>query len=123
PISMLYSTGEAQDRNEPKYERFFHEASVVAGDWLYIRKHMPLDMEGKTIVTNTTTEADVEFMRARGVKYLVTTTPVLEGRSFGTNALEAAIVAAAGTGRVLEDDELAAFVDRAGIGPEFRELI
>ncbi|MBP7095321.1 MAG: quinate 5-dehydrogenase [Spirochaetia bacterium] len=122
PISMLYSTGEAQESNEPKYERFFREASVVAGDWLYIRKHMPLDMEGKTIVTNTTTEADVAFMRERGVKYLVTTTPVLEGRSFGTNALEAALVAAAGKGRVLEDPELADFVDRAGIGPEFREL-
>lgn len=122
PISMLYSTGEAQTRNEPKYERWFREADLVAGDWLYIRRHAPADLRGKVIVTNTTTEADVDFMRERGVRWLVTTTPVYEGRSFGTNALEAALVAAAGKGRALDEAELVAAVDQAGIGPSIREL-
>ncbi|MCX7023034.1 MAG: quinate 5-dehydrogenase [Spirochaetes bacterium] len=122
PISMLYSTGGDQEKNIPKYEAFYREASIVAGDWLYIRKHMPEDMDGKVIVTNTTTEDDVAFMRKRGVRWLVTTTPVLDGRSFGTNAFEAALVAAAGMGRVLEDAELEAFIDRAGIEPTIREL-
>lgn len=122
PISMLYSTGDDQKVNRPKYESFYREASIVAGDWLYIRRHMPDDMEGKVIVTNTTTEEDVAFMKARGVRFLVTTTPVFDGRSFGTNAFEAAIIAAAGKGRPLEDGELAATLDAAGVGPTFREL-
>jgi hypothetical protein len=122
PISMLYSTGEDQTRNEPKFEFFYKEASVIAGDWLYIRKHMPEDMEGKIIVTNTTTEEDVAFMKSRGIRWLVTTTPVMDGRSFGTNAFESALIAAAGLGRVLEDAELEAVIEKIGFEPSLREL-
>jgi hypothetical protein len=55
----------------------------------------------KIIATNTTTAADVELFREAGIKYLVTSTPVLEGRSFGTNMMEAALIAASGKGRAL----------------------
>jgi hypothetical protein len=122
PISMLYSTGDRQRDNEPKYEPFFKEAAVIAGDWLYIRKHMPEDMGGKLIVTNTTTEEDVAFMKSRGVRWLVTTTPVIDGRSFGTNAFESALIAASGLGRTLSDAELSALIDKIGIEPSLREL-
>jgi hypothetical protein len=122
PISMLYSTGESQEENVPKYERYYQEATVIAGDCLYIKKHMPEDMDGKIIVTNTTTPEDTEFMRKRGIKFLVTTTPVLQGRSFGTNAFEAALVAAAGKGRILSDEELALILDEVGIEPTIQEL-
>jgi hypothetical protein len=122
PISMLYSTGPDQEHNTPGYDSFYKEAGVIAGDWLYIRKHMPADMEGKLIVTNTTTEDDVEFMKSRGVRWLVTTTPVFGGRSFGTNAFEAALIAAAGKGRALDDAELEAMIDTMGIEPSLREL-
>jgi hypothetical protein len=122
PISMLYSTGDDQKVNKPKYEKYYKDASIIAGDWLYIRKHMPADMEGKIIVTNTTTEEDVAFMKERGIAYLVTTTPVFDGRSFGTNAFEAALIAAAGKGRVLENAELASLIDEIGIEPTIRDL-
>jgi hypothetical protein len=122
PISMLYSTGDAQKVNTPKYEKYYKEASIIAGDWLYIRKHMPEDMEGKVIITNTTTEEDVAFMKSRGIRYLVTTTPVFDGRSFGTNAFEAALIAAGGKGRVLENDELSAILDGEHIEPTIRDL-
>ncbi len=122
PISMLYSTGDDQKVNTPKYEKYYKDASIIAGDWLYIRKHMPGDMQGKIIVTNTTTEADVAFMKERGITYLVTTTPVFDGRSFGTNAFEAALIAAAGKGRTLENAELASLIDEMGIEPTIRDL-
>ena len=83
---------------------------------------MPEDMTGKIIVTNTTTPADVEFLKERGVKYLITTTPVMDGRSFGTNMLEAALVAAAGKGRTLTDDELNQIIDELDLKPQIREL-
>ena len=122
PLSFLYSTGESQEVVVPKYENLYREASVIAGDWLYIKKHMPDDMEGKVIVTNTTTPADIEFMRQRGIRYVVTTTPVYEGRSFGTNALEAAITAVAGQNRALSCKELEDLIREIGVESEIQEI-
>jgi hypothetical protein len=122
PISFIYSTGESQEVVVPKYEKYYKEATVIAGDWLYIKKHIPEDMEGKVIVTNTTTTADIEFMRKRGIRYLVTTTPVYEGRSFGTNALEAALTAASGKGRALTAAELESLIGELNIESTVQEL-
>jgi len=122
PISMLYPTGESQDTNVPKYEKWFRFGSVVAGDFLYIRKHMPVDMQGKIIITNTTTEADVALLTERGVSYLVTGTPRIDGRSFGTNVLEAALIAYSDKGRPLTDDELAGLVKELDLQPNVQAL-
>lgn len=96
PFSLLYPTGSDQDRPpkvNPRMERLYAWADIVAGDWLYVRKYMPRDMRGKWIITNTTTPDDVALMRERGVELLVTSTPRLDGRSFGTNVMEATMVA------------------------------
>ena len=122
PIQWLYPTGEKQEKNEPKYESYYQWASVTAGDFLYVKKHLPLRMDGKVIVTNTTTAADVELLRTRGVKALVTTTPVYDGRSFGTNLLEAALVAVSGKGRPLTHAELDALIDQLKLRPQIQRL-
>lgn len=122
PLSMLYPTGEKQEKVTPKYEKYYQGNTVTGGDFLYVKQHMPEDMRGKTIVTNTTTPADVEFLKKRGVKYLVTTTLNLDGRSFGTNMMEAALVAVAGKGRVLKTDELNALIDQLGFEPQLQKL-
>ncbi len=96
PFSLLYPTGEKQNEREPKYEQYFNWATVVAGDCHYLWRHMPEQLPGRVIVTNTTTPSDQEFFKKAGIKYLITTTPVLDGRSFGTNMMEAALVAALG---------------------------
>ena len=96
PFKMLYPTGEKQEKTVSKYERFFRMAEVVAGDFHFIRRHMPREMHGKGVITNTVTESDVQLLRERGVSFLVTTTPNLGGRSFGTNVIEAALVAISG---------------------------
>jgi hypothetical protein len=83
---------------------------------------MPGDLTGKVIVTNTTTPEDVETFRRAGVKYLVTTTPVFEGRSFGTNMMEAALVAVSGRGRPLTWPELTELIDKLGFEPQLQEL-
>jgi hypothetical protein len=57
---------------------------------------MPEKLAGRTILTNTVTADNVEELRARGIATLITTTPSLGGRSFGTNLMEGLIVAAAG---------------------------
>ena len=122
PISMLYPTGQNQEKNVPKYEKWFHYGPVVAGDFQYIRRHMPLDMIGKTIFTNTTTEEDVKLLQERGVSYLVTSTPRFDGRSFGTNVLEAALIAYAGKDRPLTDAELRRLISSLNLKPNVQQL-
>ncbi|MBO9368580.1 MAG: quinate 5-dehydrogenase [Chloroflexi bacterium] len=122
PFEWLYPVGEKQEERQPKWEKYFQWATVIAGDCHYITRHMPERMDGKIILTNTTTQEDVDFFRRAGVKYLVTTTPVLDGRSFGTNAMEAALVALAGKGRPLSDAEIQELLDRLHLEPQLQQL-
>lgn len=95
PIKVLYPSGKAQERTRPKHGRYFEWADIVAGDFHFIRRHLPERLERKIIVTNTTTEEDVALLKERGLDVLVTTTPELDGRSFGTNVMEGVLVALA----------------------------
>jgi len=122
PFKWLYPTGAEQEKRTPRWGPAFDWATVVAGDALYITRYMPDRLAGKVIATNTTTPADVALFRQAGVTCLVTSTPVLEGRSFGTNMMEAALVAAAGKGRVLTTHELQALIDRLGLQPQLQQL-
>ena len=121
PMSMLfYGSGGAEA--EPKYQRYWQEADLIAGDFLFMRKYLPADLTGKTVVTNTTTAENIELLRARGVRQVITTTPRYEGRSFGTNLLEAALTAYAGQGRPLSDAELNALIDELDLRPSVQRL-
>jgi len=122
PFEWIYPTGEKQEKRTPKFGKYYAWATVIAGDCHYIKRFMPDDLSGKVIVTNTTTPDDVEQFKKAGVKYLITTTPVLEGRSFGTNMMEAALVALAGKGRALSYDELKEMIAKLGFEPQLREL-
>jgi hypothetical protein len=122
PFSWIYPTGEKQEKRTPKWGKHYAWATVIAGDCHYIKRFMPDDLAGKVIVTNTTTPEDVAEFKKAGVKYLITTTPVLDGRSFGTNMMEAAIVAVSGKGRALTWPELTEMLDKLGFEPQLQEL-
>ena len=47
-------------------------------------------------MTNTVTLQDVQMLKNRGAKLLVTSTPEFDGRSDGTNVMEALIVSLSG---------------------------
>lgn len=92
PYMWFYPLGAQQEKEpENKYPHLYEDAEIIAGDFLQIRHYLPPDMSGKIIVTNTTTLKNVEMLQKRGVHILVTTTPRLEGRSFGTNVIEATL--------------------------------
>ena len=96
PFNMLYPTGKKQEVQDEekikKYGHFYREASVIAGDYHLVRRYMPA-LNGQTIITNTTTADDVNFLKEKGAGCLVTTTPEFAGRSFGTNVIEGVLVA------------------------------
>jgi hypothetical protein len=117
PFEMLYPTGDSQDVNTPKFAEWYDWATVIAGDCHFIKQYMPARLDGKIICTNTTTSEDVALFQSRGAAWLVTTTPRIDGRSFGTNMLEAALVAASGLGRALTDAELSAMIAALKLRP------
>ncbi|MGI5942416.1 MAG: quinate 5-dehydrogenase, partial [Pelotomaculaceae bacterium] len=73
--------------------------------------------------TNTTTPEDIAFLKEKGVGTLVTTTPVYGGRSFGTNVMEAALVAVLGKpwAEITPDDYLE-LLERLNFRPRILNL-
>ena len=95
PISMIYPVGKQQEtfaELKDMHIRTYNWADIIAGDFHYIRRFLPAHIIGRTIITNTVTQNDIDLLKEKGVKYLVTTTPELGGRSFGTNVLEATLL-------------------------------
>lgn len=97
PFQFFYPTGKKQEKPpEPKYPQYYEQAEIIAGDFHFMRQFMPDRLDGKIVLTNTVTQANVDELASRGVALLITTTPDLAGRSFGTNVLEAALLALLG---------------------------
>ncbi len=127
PFHMLYPTGKKQDsQDEAKVQKFghyYHEAEVIAGDWHLVGRYMPEGLNGQLVITNTTTREDVLFLRQKGVGRLVTTTPELDGRSFGTNVMEAVMLVLLGNAwdEVRPEDYLS-LIERLDLKPRVLEL-
>ncbi len=125
PISIIYPTGKKQRDIVPDKltAPYYEEADIIAGDFHYIRKHMPDDMSGKIIITNTVTAKNIEEMKERGVAYLVTSTPEFGGRSFGTNVMEAVLISILGKkwDEVVPEDYLE-LISKLGFKPRIERL-
>lgn len=96
PFKWFYPTGEKQETRTPKHGKTFAEASIIAGDWHFIRRYAPDQMPGKTIITQTLRSADLAWLKETGARRAITTTPVMGGETFATNVMEGVIVALLG---------------------------
>lgn len=105
PVSWFYPMGSEQKTRTVRHAEYFLDNDIIAGDFHYIRKFMPDKLPEKIIITNTVTATDREMLRQAGVKMLITTTPRLAGRSFGTNVMEAMLVALKGSKKPLSAAE------------------
>ena len=79
--------------------------SIIAGDFHFLKRYMPPELPGKIVITNTVTRDDIRCLKECGVKTLITTTPEMDGRSFGTNILEALLISLAGSTRELSREQ------------------
>jgi hypothetical protein len=123
PIKYLYPTGKKQEKSNLKYVKYFQDADIIAGDYLAISQYMPQDMEGKIIITNTVTSSNVEDLKKRGVSYLITTTPELNGRSFGTNVFQATLLAISGKSpEELNPEDYLKLIEKIGFKPRIEKL-
>lgn len=91
-FDKLYPTGSNQEVIIPKHSKYYYDAEVLAGDFLYIRRYLPEKLNGQVIITNTTTPDDMKMLKEHGISKVITTTPDMGGRSFGTNVIEALMV-------------------------------
>lgn len=125
PFKWLYETEAdhtSEVQKESRHAELYRQADIIAGDYKYVRRYMPDDMAGKWVVTNTTTAEDVEFLRSRGVELLVTSTPRLEGRSFGTNVIEATMVALDQASSALAPERYLELLGQTGFAPDVQWL-
>ena len=122
PVSWFYPMGEEQEKRVVRHPEYFLENDIIAGDFHYIKKFMPDELPGKTIITNTVTAVDREMLREAGVKLLVTTTPCLNGRSFGTNVMEALLVALDGGKKALSAEKYLELLERYHIEASIESL-
>ncbi len=123
PFAWLYPLGDKQNAApQERFRRVYDEADVIAGDWHFLKRYAPAALPGKIVLTNTTTAEDLEFLRSRGVKTLITTTLRLGERSIGTNLLEAAMVAVEGASGELTRERYLQLIDEAGLVPSVIHL-
>ena len=125
PFKWLYETEAdhtTEVQGESRFADLYRNADIVIGDYKYVRRYMPRDMRGTWVVTNTTTAEDVEFLRSRGVELLVTSTPRLGGRSFGTNVIEATMVALDGASAALAPERYLELLATTGFTPDVQWL-
>lgn len=123
PFQWFYPTGEKQEVNTPKHQKYFDWADVIAGDWHFIRRYMPERLDGKIILTTSSRKSEVDLLQSRGVKTLITTTPEIQGEAFATNVMEAALVALLGRkpGDLTPEDYLSKLRE-LGWKPDIKEL-
>ncbi len=123
PSRWLYPTGSLQEQIVPKWQGYYRWADVVAGDFLVIRRHLPDQLTDKIVITNSTTEKDVELLAERGLRLLITTTPVIEGRSFATNVMEGVFVSLIGKRpQQISAEEYMQLAQQMDWSPVIREL-
>ncbi|MBZ9750631.1 quinate 5-dehydrogenase [Deinococcus sp. HMF7604] len=123
PQDWFYPTGKKQEQSvEGKGTKYYAWADVIAGDTHYAKRYAPQNLSGKTILTQTITAADREWMKARGVRRLVTTTPRMGQRNFATNVLEAMFVALSGQRAALSGPAYLDYIRQVGFKPEVNEL-
>lgn len=123
PFAWIYPTGTRQESApKPRFATAYDGADVIAGDWHLVKRYAPPRLDGKVVLTNTTTAEDVEFLRSRGAASLVTTTLRLGERSIGTNLLEAAFVAIDGARGELPGERYLELIAQAGLEPTMLHL-
>ncbi|MFC6592142.1 quinate 5-dehydrogenase [Deinococcus lacus] len=123
PQDWFYPTGEKQTQSvEGQGTKYYAWADVIAGDTHFAKRYAPSDLRGKTVLTQTITEADRRWMQERGVARLITTTPRMGNRNFATNVLEAFFVTLSGRRSALTAQEYLDYITQLGFRPEVTEV-
>ncbi|MGD8464108.1 MAG: serine carboxypeptidase [Anaerolineae bacterium] len=91
PYDRLSPMAMAPDGAASTASKYFGSAAVIVGDYAYIERFAPQDLQGAVVIADGLAAEEVEDLRSRGVQALITPTlPLDEQRPFvGMNVLEA----------------------------------
>lgn len=127
PFSVVYDSAadaHSASKRDEYTDKLYADNKYLVGDYKYVIKYLPEDISGKIVVTNTTTLDDIELLRSHGAEMVIASTPAFNGRTFGTNILEALLVAYKGAREPLSFDEYFELIAEAKFYPavyDFRE--
>jgi len=113
PLRYLYPLNPTPPKGYSSARHLLARAKIIAGDWHFIRHHLPVALQGKVIITSGTTPGDRELLRRRGAGWLLSTTPDFDGISPAANAVEA-ILASLG----IEEEQYTVLAERWGWLPD-----
>lgn len=114
----LYPVGRRQEEVSPKFQRAFRQAELIAGGLHYIKRYAPRNLRNSVVLTNSLSPTDLEELREKGVRMVITSTPEMNGRSYGQNVLEAIMVAASPKkASELKDNDFLELISESGIEP------
>ncbi|OQX80104.1 MAG: hypothetical protein B6D61_02515 [Bacteroidetes bacterium 4484_249] len=124
PFRWFYPIGKKQDKKpSQKFKKYFQESELIVGDYIWMKVNLPDDLSGKIILTNTTTADDVEELKRRGLKMLVTTTPRIDGRTFGTNIIEAMLLCLIDKSeKEITDEDFRELINKIPVRPNIEKL-
>jgi predicted amino acid dehydrogenase len=124
PYRLIHPVARGREERDERAVKLFQWATVVAGDFAFIRRFAPQDLSGKTIVTDDPTPAEIEDLRARGVTTLITMTPPLtaEHPFVATDVLEAIVTAITEANRQPGEAEVLDFISAAHWNPTIQHL-
>lgn len=100
PFKWIYPTGSKQESSQPKYQKYYEWADVIAGDYHFIKKTLPTVesglLKGKILITNTLTSSDTAQLAERKLRMFVTSMPEEmkspDGRYYATNVFEGVLI-------------------------------
>lgn len=125
PYGTMCPTGLDQHLRTPQGVRYFDQADVIAGNYAYIRRFSPDNLHRKVILTNNLSAADIEDLRARGVKAVATLAlPVNPEHPWvGANVTEAILTSfIARPPREITNDDFLELVARCDVQPQLTVL-
>ena len=130
PYKILHPVALGTEGHDPRAEKLFTWADIIAGDFAYIRRFAPHDLRNKVIITDDPAPDEIADLRERGLATLVTMTPPLIGldgapvsRPFvATDVLEALAIAIMESGANPDEASLIDFIDQAKWGPTVERM-
>jgi predicted amino acid dehydrogenase len=124
PYKVLHPVALGSDQHDPRAEKLFDWADIVAGDFAYIRRFAPQHLRNKTLITDDPSPSEIDDLRARGVTNIITMSPpISDVRPFvATDVLEAIVTAIIESKAQPGEAEVLDFISTAGWGPTIQQL-
>ena len=74
-----------------RFHRYFRRADVIVGGISYFKRYMPKSLKDKVVFTTIHGDEDIDLFAQRGVRFLVSLTPVVDDKYVPLPVLEAGL--------------------------------